>query len=324
MFAKMMESGFQKKGNHYVSNTDYEQYVACEKVDTIMNHIEEIMSKNSKLVLYSNFDDVMKCFSALLSHRKIAHVVLEKGEDVVLANQTDVILLAPNLYEGISLMKIQYLLVIEPISIPMIRDQLIARARRFRSHYDLDESQKFVEVRDYIWQQPRLLYETDPPMSMSHLNELPNHSPERVAEHLEKVDQLTSISRKYDIGISSFIMKVRQLTKSGPNKKMHELFASLTDTRIADSWAWLNEPQFGFRERVLKSAEKEAFVRCVNIGKLRREVETSIQKNGVENSPCNLPRKCTIFTPQTNPSAEDPATCLAQNQEEIQENIEIE
>ena len=131
--------------------------------------ITQILKYNKRTVIYSNFyKEGFKIISVILNYLQIKHFIIDKTQTVYKRrqivnkfnnkkNNIKVILLHPNIYEGISLMGINFLHILEPISITVIKDQLIARCIRHNSHLNQKSNNKIIKIYDHIFQQAVLI-----------------------------------------------------------------------------------------------------------------------------------------------------------------------
>lgn len=124
--------------------------------------LKTLKQKNEQTVVYSNYDKTgIRAFADFLKRQnydqKYALIDPAMNADEVGAIVNDynkgrirVLLLHPDVTEGISLIGTQYLHILEPIINNTVLEQVIGRTRRFQSHTHLPKEKQLVNVN--IWQ----------------------------------------------------------------------------------------------------------------------------------------------------------------------------
>jgi len=123
---------------------------------------EELNKKFEATVIYSNYYQTgIIAFAEFLKRQgyKKPFAIIEPGQSVDEVNkivsaynngEIKLLLLHPEITEGISLKGTQVLHILEPMLNPTIAEQVIGRTRRFQSHSHLPKEQQKVAV--FIWQ----------------------------------------------------------------------------------------------------------------------------------------------------------------------------
>jgi hypothetical protein len=128
----------------------------CPKFRAVLRRIQA--SAGSRAVVYSEIEASFLMFQRFLRHEKVAfQVLLQKMPEAkklrVLQDFKDgavqILLLDPEMYEGVSILGATQLHVLEPLSQVHKQEQAIARVCRYRSHHHLDPEQRQVHV--YLW-----------------------------------------------------------------------------------------------------------------------------------------------------------------------------
>jgi hypothetical protein len=127
------------------------------------NRIYEMMSKHDEqTVIYSNYYETgilaFRDFLIRQGYNKPFAIIkpdltVSEVNDIVQSynrGDTRLLLLHPDITEGISLKGTQYLHILEPMLNPTVLEQVIGRSRRFQSHSHLPKEKQIVHVR--MWQ----------------------------------------------------------------------------------------------------------------------------------------------------------------------------
>lgn len=145
-----------------IGNFEFEINSGIIEAPKFMEILKNLREHDEQTVIYSNFDKTgIRAFSDFLKRqkydRKFALIYPEMnaaqvGEIVDDYNKgnTRLLLLHPEVTEGISLMGTQYLHILEPIINYTVLEQVIGRTRRFQSHTHLAKAKQMVKV--HIWQ----------------------------------------------------------------------------------------------------------------------------------------------------------------------------
>jgi hypothetical protein len=132
--------------------------------------IERIRKKKKKTLIYSSFyKQGYRLFSILLNFLGIHHYILDTEQTLKIREEilnhfnyntssTKVILIHPSITEGISLLEVRELHILEPMPVYTSRDQLIARCVRYRSHSRLPADKRNVTIFDHVYRQANLIH----------------------------------------------------------------------------------------------------------------------------------------------------------------------
>lgn len=128
-----------------------------EKFKQILNIYEK--SNREQTVVYSNFyNSGLILFSKYLSSKKINHTIFDQSlsdnEKIKIltdfkSKKIKMLLLHPDFYEGISISGCKYLHILEPVLRTEVREQLLARVVRYKSHSHLEKKEQNVKI--YQW-----------------------------------------------------------------------------------------------------------------------------------------------------------------------------
>ena len=164
------QKGFFIDKNQFVNiNTKLERGDLSNLNQKFQYIINQILKYKEKTLLYSNFyNNGFKIISIILNFLKIEHFIIDisqstkKRRNIInnfnsKNNNINVILFHPDIYEGLSLMGIRHLHILEPIPINIERSQLIARCVRYKSHAELPHYQRYVNIYDHIFEQAVLV-----------------------------------------------------------------------------------------------------------------------------------------------------------------------
>jgi len=160
--------------NGFSSTHDFSQIINLsnysilpEKFQFIINNICKGGEKE-KTVIYSNFEKQgYEIMSLILNILGLKHFIVDPEQKIenrikiieeFNKGKVNTIILHPSIYEGISLLKVRKLYILEPIELYTIREQLIARCVRYKSHHDLPSDQRNVEIYDFSYRQARLIH----------------------------------------------------------------------------------------------------------------------------------------------------------------------
>lgn len=124
--------------------------------------LESLQEHDEPTVIYSNYEATgIEAFKSFLVRQKydrefgyihpgLTHDAVGRIVESYSAGKIKLLLLHPEITEGISLKGTQYLHILEPIINSTVLEQVIGRTRRFRSHSHLPKEKQLVKVR--IWQ----------------------------------------------------------------------------------------------------------------------------------------------------------------------------
>lgn len=130
--------------------------------------IKQLLKFKEKTLFYSNYyKEGFKILSVVLNYLNIKHYILdisqtpEKRLSIVNRfnkkdNKINIILFHPEIYEGISLFDVKHLHILEPISINIIREQLIARCIRYNSKQNT-KIKHILNIYDHLFRQAILV-----------------------------------------------------------------------------------------------------------------------------------------------------------------------
>ncbi len=145
-------------GNFSLVGSDGER-IEAPKFERIFKHIQK---NEGSTAVYSNYyvNGILK-FAEFLDRKgmKDSYIILEpelsieeqmKRIDQYNKGKKRILLIHPEITEGVSLLATEQLHVLEPIPNKALLDQVIGRAVRYRSHIDLPKKRQRVDV--YVWE----------------------------------------------------------------------------------------------------------------------------------------------------------------------------
>lgn len=167
-FVKLNSSSLHKKAYEQIGGgRDIGNYQFLDRNNNMIEPpkfeaiYKELIDKKEQSVIYSNYDKTgIREFAKFLRRKNypysfaIIHPDMKPNElNAIVSDYNSekikLLLLHPEITEGISLLGTQYLHILEPVANPTVLEQIIGRTRRLNSHMHLPENKRTVNV--YIW-----------------------------------------------------------------------------------------------------------------------------------------------------------------------------
>ena len=274
---------------------------------------------NRKTVLYSSFVTSYQKTSAWLTSMGVAHYVLDtipiKQHIIDAFNRSadGFLILAPSIYEGLSLLGVRVLHLLEPISISVIRTQLLGRVVRKGSHSHLAANERQVDIYDHVFHQPDVLVPLNEDTSAQVMSQIKrfngvNDDKERlrIMKEIRNPPLTIRTQLKNSLKHLSSVKKLKELyQKWNLPSDTGEQLSRFVDGNLGDVTKVIYA-NGGLRSRFFYNPDFETYQSCIRDQSMVTKLLTSLTIKHKEDGH-TLQRECDIWTPSSS------GTCAKMN-----------
>lgn len=308
-----------RRGNTY----EFEKFV--DEKQTPMDNpkflyiLGRYRDKPTKTVLYSNFYTTFTRICAWLKHSKVPHHTMESSsnmQSIHAFNKSDhdILVLHPDVYEGISLKGVRTLHIMEPIAVPLIRMQLVARCVRRFSHSHLPTRERTVEVYDHLCYQQQFFNYTEADNGNKRQTNAIRRFNKRmtfdeqvkslraIRYEVPNIDQNSSIGHAIDFAVKKHKFK---------NSKVYEKISRFVDLNLGEL-SNVIYAHGGLRQRFFKNPDFETFLNTLSLQEIVKGILETLEKDMLtERGTKTIECDCEIWTPTSKGTCRHRRDCIA-------------